>query len=163
VSVSSTGEDGLEVAKMVLDHEGNPEWKCNTCDFRDSERETVVHHVKLAHARGGPVNLLHVVHRCDVCGYAAGTKRAVQLHIDNSHGGQGGITSRCEGQTPNPKDSPGEGENSDQENYRMLKCRVCPFSCKKRSEMRPHLAHHYPRADCIFKCMFCPFYVPSKT
>lgn len=34
VSVSSTGEDGKEVARMVLDHEGNPEWKCYSCDFR---------------------------------------------------------------------------------------------------------------------------------
>lgn len=46
---------------------------------RDSERETVVQHVRLAHARNGPVSLLHAVHRCDVCGYAAGTKRAVQV------------------------------------------------------------------------------------
>lgn len=46
---------------------------------RDSERETVVQHVRLAHTRNGPVSLLHAVHRCDVCGYAAGTKRAVQV------------------------------------------------------------------------------------
>ncbi|XP_068235428.1 uncharacterized protein [Palaemon carinicauda] len=162
VSVSSTGEDGREVAKMVLDHEGNPEWKCNTCDFRDSERETVVQHVRLAHARGGPVSLLHAVHRCDVCGYAAGTKRAVQLHIDNSHGGQGGITSRCEGQTPNPKDSSGDGEHDHHESPRTMKCRICPFSCKKRSEMRAHIVYHTSRPDCIFKCMFCPYYVPTK-
>ncbi|XP_066972811.1 zinc finger protein 142-like isoform X4 [Macrobrachium rosenbergii] len=162
VSVSSTGEDGREVAKMVLDHEGNPEWKCNTCDFRDSERETVVQHVRLAHARGGPVSLLHAVHRCDVCGYAAGTKRAVQLHIDSSHSGQGGITSRCEGQTPNPKDSSGDGEHDHHESPRMMKCRICPFSCKKRSEMRAHIVYHTSRPDCIFKCMFCPYYVPTK-
>ncbi|XP_042885914.1 uncharacterized protein LOC122262059 isoform X4 [Penaeus japonicus] len=163
VSVSSTGEDGREVAKMVLDHEGNPEWKCHSCDFRDSERETVVQHVRLAHARGGPVSLLHAVHRCDVCGYAAGTKRAVQLHIDSSHGGQGGITSRCEGQTPDSKDNSGDSENMEyNESTRMFQCRQCPFSSKKRSEMRSHVAYHAARPDCIFKCMFCPFYVPTK-
>ncbi|ROT61629.1 hypothetical protein C7M84_020567 [Penaeus vannamei] len=163
VSVSSTGEDGREVAKMVLDHEGNPEWKCHSCDFRDSERETVVQHVRLAHGRGGPVSLLHAVHRCDVCGYAAGTKRAVQLHIDSSHGGQGGITSRCEGQTPDSKDNSGDSENMEyNESTRMFQCRQCPFSSKKRSEMRSHVVYHSSRPDCIFKCMFCPFYVPTK-
>ncbi|XP_037800408.1 uncharacterized protein LOC119595111 isoform X4 [Penaeus monodon] len=163
VSVSSTGEDGREVAKMVLDHEGNPEWKCHSCDFRDSERETVVQHVRLAHARGGPVSLLHAVHRCDVCGYAAGTKRAVQLHIDSSHGGQGGITSRCEGQTPDSKDNSGDSENMEyNESTRMFQCRQCPFSSKKRSEMRSHVVYHSSRPDCIFKCMFCPYYVPTK-
>ncbi|XP_050715478.1 uncharacterized protein LOC126998114 isoform X3 [Eriocheir sinensis] len=164
VSVSSTGEDGKEVAKMVLDHEGNPEWKCNTCDFRDSERETVVQHVRLAHTRNGPVSLLHAVHRCDVCGYAAGTKRAVQLHIDSSHGGQGGITSRCEGQNPDTKESGGDAENAEySENARTYHCRQCPFTCKKRSEMKPHLTYHTERADCIFKCMFCPYYVPTRS
>ncbi|XP_071519036.1 uncharacterized protein [Panulirus ornatus] len=163
VSVSSTGEDGREVAKMVLDHEGNPEWKCNSCDFRDSERETVVQHVRLAHARNGPVSLLHAVHRCDVCGYAAGTKRAVQLHIDSSHGGQGGITSRCEGQNPDSKESTADGENMEyNESARTFQCRLCPFTCKKRNEMKPHLVYHTARSDCIFKCMFCPYYVPTK-
>ncbi|XP_053634782.2 uncharacterized protein [Cherax quadricarinatus] len=163
VSVSSTGEDGREVAKMVLDHEGNPEWKCNSCDFRDSERETIVQHIRLAHARNGPVSLLHAVHRCDVCGYAAGTKRAVQLHIDTSHSGQGGITSRCEGQNPDSKDIAGENESTEyHENARTFQCRLCPFTCKKRNEMRPHLIYHTPRPDCIFKCMFCPYYVPTK-
>nr|XP_045616130.1 uncharacterized protein LOC123769175 isoform X3 [Procambarus clarkii] len=163
VSVSSTGDDGREMAKMVLDHEGNPEWKCNSCDFRDSERETIVQHVRLAHARNGPVSLLHAVHRCDVCGYAAGTKRAVQLHIDTSHGGQGGITSRCEGQNPDTKDVAGESEGAEyNENARTFQCRLCPFTCKKRNEMRPHLIYHTARSDCIFKCMFCPYYVPTK-
>ena len=23
-----------DVAQLVLDHQGNPEWKCNSCDFR---------------------------------------------------------------------------------------------------------------------------------
>ncbi|XP_063881967.1 uncharacterized protein LOC135112036 isoform X3 [Scylla paramamosain] len=172
VSVSSTGADGKEVAQMVLDHEGNPEWKCNSCDFsltipsshRDSEQETVVQHVGLAHSRNGPVSLLHAVHRCDVCGYAAGTKRAVQLHIDNSHGGQGGITSRCEGQNPDTKESGGDGENSEyNDNARTYHCRLCPFTCKKRGEMKPHLSYHTERADCIFKCMFCPYYVPTRS
>ncbi|XP_042232612.1 uncharacterized protein LOC121873259 isoform X1 [Homarus americanus] len=163
VSVSSTGEDGREVAKMVLDHEGNPEWKCNSCSFRDSERETIVQHVRLAHARNGPVSLLHAVHRCDICGYAAGTKRAVQLHIDTSHGGQGGITSRCEGQNPESKEAAVEVENVEyNESARTFQCRWCPFTCKKRSEMRPHLVYHTARSDCIFKCMFCPYYVPTK-
>ena len=31
-----------------------------------------------------------------------------QLHIDSSHGGQGGITSRCEGQNPDAKETGGE-------------------------------------------------------
>lgn len=39
----------------------------------------MIQHVRLAHTRNGPVSLLHAVHRCDVCGYAAGTKRAVQV------------------------------------------------------------------------------------
>lgn len=42
VSVSSTGEDGKEVARMVLDHEGNPEWKCYSCDFRYVFSDTLV-------------------------------------------------------------------------------------------------------------------------
>ncbi|KAK3887418.1 hypothetical protein Pcinc_008477 [Petrolisthes cinctipes] len=168
VSVSSTGDDGKEVARMVLDHEGNPEWKCYSCDFRDSERETVIQHVRLAHTRNGPVSLLHAVHRCDVCGYAAGTKRAVQLHIDSSHAGQGGITSRCEGQNPESKDAGGtrkgtEGEGGEHgEGGRSFQCRLCPFTCTKRSQMRPHLLYHVARPDCIFKCMFCPYYVPTK-
>lgn len=48
---------------------------------RDNEQETVVQHVRLAHSKKGPVSLLHAVHRCSVCGFAAGTKRHVQVRL----------------------------------------------------------------------------------
>jgi hypothetical protein len=49
------------------------------CLGRDSDRGTVEQHRSLAHGRS-VVSLLHAVHRCDVCAFAAGTKRHVQVN-----------------------------------------------------------------------------------
>ncbi|XP_018019801.1 uncharacterized protein LOC108676258, partial [Hyalella azteca] len=70
-------EEEFPPPQLVLDHQGNPEWKCAACNFRDSDRGTVEQHRSLAHGRS-VVSLLHAVHRCDVCAFAAGTKRHVQ-------------------------------------------------------------------------------------
>ncbi|KAF2368548.1 Zinc finger C2H2-type [Trinorchestia longiramus] len=98
-SLGVPSEEGRPSPQLVLDHQGKPEWKCAVCSFRDSDRSTVEQHRTLAHGRS-VVSLLHAVHRCDVCAFAAGTKRHVQLHIDTDHGGRGGITSSCEGESP---------------------------------------------------------------
>ncbi|RXG60921.1 Zinc finger protein 64-like protein, isoforms 3 and 4 [Armadillidium vulgare] len=155
-SGSSSEPPISSIMQLVLDHEGNPEWKCLTCDFRDNEQETVIQHVRLAHGKKGPVSLLHAVHRCSVCGFAAGTKRHVQVHLETAHNGQGGIISRSEGQSIDP-------ETGVDESNRSFDCRLCPFTCKKRGELKAHLSHHTPRVDFVFKCMFCPYYVATKS
>ncbi|XP_076040986.1 uncharacterized protein LOC143025351 isoform X2 [Oratosquilla oratoria] len=163
VSVASTNEEGSEVATMVLDHEGNPEWKCNMCDFRDPERDTINKHVKLAHGSRNLVSLLHAVHKCDICGFSAGTKRDVQAHIDMAHAGKANIISKSVGQNPEAKDDGIDPDNAEyKEATRTYHCRFCPFTSKKRSETKQHLSHHVPRSDWYFKCLLCPYYVPTK-
>jgi hypothetical protein len=46
---------------------------------------------------------------------------------------------------------------------KSFSCRLCPYKTSRRSAYKQHLSRHTPRADCIFKCMACPFYVNSKT
>lgn len=53
-------------------------------------------------------------------------------------------------------------ESGTDETNRSFDCRLCPFTCKKRGELKTHLSHHTPRVDYVFKCMFCPYYVATK-
>ncbi|CAG0901071.1 unnamed protein product [Darwinula stevensoni] len=45
---------------------------------------------------------------------------------------------------------------------RKYQCRLCPYSCPRRGDMKAHSIQHRKRPHADFKCPMCPFYVSKQ-
>lgn len=137
-------------AKRPMGESRRTLWKCKKCNYKDSQRELVLAHVKQHYQQRA-----QAVASSSTLGNRDQNNEKVQPGQQTEKEDEEG-----EGQGDNEGESNDKGEKDDAR--KLLQCTLCPFKCMDIQDMNIHEVHHQPQEGAIFKCYLCPYYVALK-
>ncbi|KAK6618934.1 hypothetical protein RUM44_003315 [Polyplax serrata] len=175
-------------------------WKCKKCNFRDSNKNNVLAHVKEHYGkksdgtkefkatndeenvRGGnrtsqegtpsreAVSIIKSLpktpsYKCGHCQQVSNWKHVIQRHCRLKHNGNALIQIGWKERPTAPAGNSEENcENFEpaEDSIELISCDICPFTTDTEGDLTAHKLNHVDRPGSIFKCSYCPFYVPSK-